>query len=85
MLSANFKLQFDGTILSLQYCKLVKEQSENAEEWMGHLRIKANEYRYKEKDRRLKEQFINGINNEDKMTELPRELMAVTKTSEITS
>ena len=27
------------------------EQNKNAEEWMVHLRIKANEYIYKEKDR----------------------------------
>ena len=31
---------------------------------MGHLRIKANECNYKEHDRWLKEQFINGINDD---------------------
>ena len=38
-----FKLQHYETILSLQYCKVAREQSENPQEWMGHLRIKVNE------------------------------------------
>ena len=49
----------------------------------GHLRIKANEYGYKEKDRKLKEQFIDGINDNDMMTEIIRELTAIKKTNEI--
>ena len=53
MLSKIFTLQYK-TILSLQYCKLIRKQSESAEEWMPHVRIKANECKYKEKDRRLK-------------------------------
>ena len=40
---------------------------------MGHLRMKANEGWYKEKDRRLKEQFINDINDDDMMTETLRQ------------
>ena len=49
-----FKPKYNETMLSFQYCKLIREQSENAEEWMGHCRIKANECEYKEEDRRLK-------------------------------
>ena len=37
--------------LSLQYWKLIREQSENAEEWLDHLKIKASEWKYKEKKR----------------------------------
>ena len=48
----------------------MREQSEMAEEWMGHYRIKANVCEYKERDRTLKEQFINGINNCEMMTEI---------------
>ena len=59
--------QYHETTL-LQYCKLVREEEENAEEWMGHLRIKANKRKYKERDRRLKEQFTNRINDDDVMT-----------------
>ena len=51
----------------------------------GPPRIKVNEYRYKERGRRLKEQLINGINNNEMMTEIIRELRAVKKTSEIAS
>ena len=80
-----FKCQHNKTILSLQYCKLIKEQDENAEEWMGHLIIKVNEFGYKEKDRRFKEQFIDGIGDNDMMTEIIRELTAIKKTNEITS
>ena len=43
------------TILYLQYCKLIRGQCVKAKEWMGHLRIKANECKYKEKYRRLEE------------------------------
>ena len=37
---------------------------------MNHPRIKSNEYVYKEKDIRLKEQFINGINDDKVITKL---------------
>ena len=36
-------------ILSFQYCKIIREQSENAEVWMSYLRMKANECKCKEK------------------------------------
>ena len=36
---------------------------------------------YKDKDRILKEQFINGINEDDMMTETIRELTAIKKTN----
>ena len=41
---------------------------------MDHLRKKTNEGHYKEKYRRLKEQFINGKNNEYMMTKIRRNL-----------
>ena len=56
ILNAIFKLQ-DNKTLSLQYCKLSKEENENAEEWMGHLTIKGNEWNYKKHDRQLKGQL----------------------------
>ena len=61
--------QHNETILSIKYCKFAREQNENAEEWTVYLRIQANEYRYKEKERRLKEQFINSI-YDDMMTDI---------------
>ena len=39
-------------------------------EWKGCLIIKANECSYNEKNRRLREQFINGINDDDMMTKI---------------
>ena len=39
----------------------------------------------KRKGRILKEQFINGINNDEMMTEIIWELTTIRKTSEITS
>ena len=44
---------------------------------MGYLRIKANKHGYKDKDIRLKEQFINGINDHDMMTEIMKELTSI--------
>ena len=49
VVSEKFKPQYNETILSLQYNNLIREQGENAEEWLGHLRIKANECKYKKK------------------------------------
>ena len=46
----------------------------------GQLRIKSNECNYIEKDRRLKKQLINGINDADMITEAIRELTAIRKT-----
>ena len=36
---AKFKPQHNETTLLLHYCKLYWDENENAEEWMGHLRI----------------------------------------------
>ena len=52
---------------------------------MDHLRVKADECGYKQRYRKLKEQFINGINNDEKMTEIIKELTAIIETNEITS
>ena len=56
----------------------------NTEEWMGCVRKKQNKSDYTE-DRRLNEKFINGINDDDMMTEIMRGLTAVRNTNEITS
>ena len=50
---------------------------------MGYLRIKPNECKYKENNRRVKEQFMNGINDGDMMTEIIGELTVI-KSPEIT-
>ena len=68
VLSEKFKPWHNETLLPLQYCKLIRQESVNAEEWMDCLKIRANECEYKEK-RIIKEQFINGI-NEDVMKEI---------------
>ena len=46
---------------------------------------KGNECNYKEKDGRLKEQFINGINDDDEITDIMRELTTIKKANESTS
>ena len=40
---------------------------------MGHLRGKVNEFEFRENNRRLKEQFINGINDDGMVTKIIRE------------
>ena len=53
---------------------------------MGHLRMKADECGYKGKERRLKEQFINDIDDyDDMMTNLIQELTRIKKTNEVSS
>ena len=49
----------------------------------GHLRIKANRCPYKEEDRQLKQQFHNGINDDDMMIVIIQELITVRKTGKI--
>ena len=56
------------------YCKLVREENGSAEEWMGHVRVKANEYEYKQRDRRLNEQLINRSNDDKMIIEVIKEL-----------
>ena len=74
------KPQHNETIVSLQYCKLAREQNENAKEWIGHLGKKLNEYGYKKRGLRQKEHIINGISDDDVMTEIIWELSALKKT-----
>ena len=58
-----FNSQHNETILLLHYLKLVSHSDESAEKWMVRLSVKATECKYKEWDRRLIEQFINGIDD----------------------
>ena len=49
---------------------------------MGHLIIKANEWKYKQYDRQSKEQFCNGITDEMMTTGIIKELTTMQKTSD---
>ena len=51
---------------------------------MGRLRKKETDYRYKEVGKRLKEQFINGINEKLLTAETKRELTVLKDMSEET-
>ena len=61
------------------------EQNENAEEWMDHQRLKANECGYKEKEKSLKVHFINGISDDEMMIEIIRELTVIKETNKVMS
>ena len=52
---------------------------------MGRLYIKATGYKYKEYDRRLKRQFINGLDNESIIVEIIKELTALKDTSDMSN
>ena len=56
--------------MSLQYCEQVREEKESAEIWIGCMRVKANGCKYKESRRRLKEHFINRINDYEMMAKI---------------
>ena len=49
--------------------------------WIGKLRIMAVEYKYKELDRLLKDQFINDLNDDGIMVEIIRQPTLVVDTS----
>ena len=70
VLSENFKTQHNEMILLLQYCELIREQSKSPKEWTDCIRIKASDYKYKEKDKRLKEWLIIGIDNDEVMKKI---------------
>ena len=52
---------------------------------MGRLQLSARECNYKELNRQLKEQFIHGLNNNDMLGEIIKELTKIHKNREITS
>ena len=52
---------------------------------MGSFRIMLADCNYKETDRCLKEQYINGMKDDTIMTEIIRGLMAIYDTSSVTS
>ena len=63
----------------------IPHTSKIAEEWMGRLITEATECEYKDNDSRLKEQFINDINDEVMTAEIVNELSTIKYTSETTS
>ena len=52
------------TVKSLWFCKLKNYKDENVEEWTKRLRTAAEGCEYQEQDRRIKEQFICGLDDE---------------------
>ena len=52
---------------------------------MGRLQVKAKECKHKEYGRRLKEQFMNGMNNEATTAKITKELAALKDTTEVSS
>ena len=62
--------------LSLQYCKLHRKENESMKEWMDRFCIKPAECYQKEYKRWFKEQFMKGIDDEQVMEEIIKELTA---------
>ena len=52
---------------------------------MGRLKMAAIECNYKEVDRQLKEQFIHGLNDNDMLVEIIRELIKTEEGSDVTN
>ena len=80
-----FKLQFNEIIKSLQFCKLSRQTKENAEDLMSRLRFAVVECNYRQVDRQLKEQFVLGLNYNNMLTEIIRELTKAEESADITS
>ena len=74
-----FKLQYYKMIKSLHFCKSVRQPNENAEKWVGRLRIATVECNYTQVYRQMKEQFIYWLNGDDMLVEIIRK---PTKTKE---
>ena len=80
-----FRLQYNETIKSLQFRQLCRYEGENADEWMGRLRVVVAECSYKEIDHQLKEQFIHGLNNKTILDKIIRELTTKSINDQMTS
>ena len=76
MLKEKFRPEDNEMIMSLQYLKFHNKDNESAQEWMGRFHIKATKCNYKEHNRRLKEQFIYGIYDDEIPQEIIRKLKA---------
>ena len=74
MLNRKLKPQYNETVKSLQFHKLIRQSNESVEELMGRLRTAAVECNYKEIDRQLNEQFIHDLNDEEMLGEIIRGL-----------
>ena len=53
---------------------MIRKSNESTEECMGRLRTAMVECNYNKIDRQLKEQFIHGLNDEQMLAEITREL-----------
>ena len=62
-------IQYHETIESLQFHKLMRQANKNTEEWIGRIRVVVIECTYKELDRHLKKQFIQGLIDTDMLAE----------------
>ena len=70
ILSNRFKPWYNEMIKSLQFHKLVRQQNESPEEWMGTVKISGTECNYNDLDRQLKQQFICALNDNNIMIEI---------------
>ena len=70
LLRSGYKPQYNETIKSLQFCKLVRQINKNAEEMMGRLCLAALECHYNEIDSQLKDQFMHGLNDDEILVEI---------------
>ena len=78
-----FKPQYNETIKLLQFRKVYWYEDENMEEWMGRLCVAAVECNYQEKDRQLKEQFIDSLNDKHMLEEIIKEITATSNDDHI--
>ena len=76
-LAIKFRLQFNETIKSLQFCKLNRQDGKSTEEWMGRLRVSVVDCNYQKLNRQLKEQFIHGLNDTEMLGEIIWELTKI--------
>ena len=66
-----------------QYCTFSRQFDEK--EQIGRLRMKVADCKYKETNMHMKEQFINGLNDDSMKTEIVEELRALSDISSVIS
>ena len=85
MLNNKFKPQYNETVKSWKFGKLPRQANQNVQECICTIRAVTIECNYKELDKKLNDQFINGLNDSDMLAAIIRELSKTDENMQVTS
>ena len=83
ILNSKFRPEHNETILLLQYCKVCRCDNDNAEEWLDRPHIMTTNFKCKEINRHLIDQFINSLNDDGMIVEIICKCTSLSDTSSV--